>query len=531
MGNGCCMNFLDRLKRFFGHETLDEKLQNQIDYILTADAELTAFRDLHTTLKAIEQRDVLGDFFRPPFYFWKQRFEKDTKQQLALKCREIASTRKIGFQDQLVLYGLLMRLQGTSEEERAALHAALSVEESILSLDDDLLHDLIIILFAEGQFAAVRKYTLQALERKSTPAVRRELYCDLYFHGIYNSIAPAVFQNTFGNTEQDVLQEALKLCGGFLGADSPHLRHYRAIIACTEKKLDEAVALMVSAGSKKGYFTQFFRAGFNVKTPDEMRAFAEGVTAGSDHLRMGLRHEGTEGCTLVSCNYGYYSMYFRNFAESFSIQNPKGVLHLHAIDFPVDEDVLDKLEAEFDIRINYTEDATDLGALSPDVLQGYCAGARYMYLPEYLNVYNRILVTDIDGILKLSHGDVWHGREDKVLLSTVILNQARKANFVFWSNIGAGATGIPATEEGRMFAKIFSGYLRQRYRECRELGERFFFSDQVGLLLTLMFVGFDGPFLKMPQLFEQSGSSQAVNRGRAKKEAQSKLLETMREGK
>ncbi|MCK0068331.1 hypothetical protein [Kordiimonas laminariae] len=525
------MDFLSKVKQIFKKTSLDDDLRSQIENILSGQAKLPAFRALHHTMREIEKRDVLASFFRPPFYHWKSLLGKEEREQLAVRCRVLSNhTDALTSLDHIRIYGLLLRLQGPVEAEVQAFNEVIESLDSIETLDDELLNELLIILVAESKFPRVRQYVLKALERTTINSQLRELYCDLYFQSIYNSIASHVFKDTFDDTHRKLLSDALELCEMYLGATSPHLNHYRAIIECTEKRHEESVRWLCRPDSKEGYFSQFFRAGFNVKTPEDMRAFAEAPVGETEHLKINMRHTGARDCTLVSCNKVYYSMYFKNFAESFAIKNPKGTLHLHAINFEVDEDALQTIEDEFGIYINFTEDSTDLDVLNPDIMKGYCAGARYMYVPQYLDIYDEILITDIDGVLKLSHQDVWSGREGRILLSTLILDPARAANFVFWSNIGAGATGIPATKEGRLFAKIFSHYLFTRFVECQKRGERFFFSDQVGLLLSLMFMNFDSEvFMKMPQLFAQPAADRVVNRGRAKKDAQSKLLEGMRE--
>jgi len=519
-----------KLGGFFSREekSLDDLLKDQLLELTSEKAEFSGFLALSKTCRAIERRDVIGSYFRVPYYAWKSRLKKEDRLKLLQNLRAAAKHHDLTDHDLVIYTGLVARLLGLSEEERNSFNLYQRQLTSVATFDASHLFEFMLVLYAERDRAAVKKFTALALERPDLTPWQRELYCDFHMEVSYQLIATHIFQNNLEPAHLADLYSAYNLVLAQLGADSPHMPHYQGLIACVEKRMDDAVSLFASDKVGQAYRSQFFRAGANIVSLKHLEALAASPCAVTGSLTFGMRNKTIKSCTLISCNAVYFYMYAEGFVESFSIHNPGGLVHIHAVDFEPEEDRIEAMEKAYGVHINITLDRQPLGDLSPDLMKGYCAGARYMYLPAYLERYDRVIITDVDGVLNTSQQAVWQASDASVLLSTLFMEPDRRAHFVFWSNIGAGATGLRADDGGRAFAHMIGAYLLERFVVCQKEGGRFFFSDQVGLLLSLLALKAKYGFARMPALFDQSGSNKSAGRGKAKKDAQEALLHGMR---
>ncbi|PCI63349.1 MAG: hypothetical protein COB37_05150 [Kordiimonadales bacterium] len=506
----------------------DKKIDDQIEQLSSEAVELLPFLAFSGLVRSVEQRDVIGQYYRVPYFYWKSRLPKAARLAAAENLRKVAAAEVVQGYNLIIYTGLIMRLLQLNERERQSFLAYQEELQDIRYLSPELLFEFITILYAERNHQAVKRYTGLAFARSDLPFRQRELYCDFHFEASYQLLASRIFQNNIEQPHIAELKDSYDLCVAQLGATNPHLKNYLGVIACIEKRFEDAVSLHASKDLKQGYYSQYFRSGANVVSLDLMREFADRDYVDEPSLRFKMQHQKAKSCTLVSCDSGYFYMYIKGFVASFALHNPGGIVHIHAVDFEPEQKRITQMETEFNIGINVTLDAQSLEALTPDLMKGYCAGARYMYLPEYLDRYERVIITDIDGVLRTSEDAIWQDREDAVLLSTLALESNRKAHFAFWSNIGAGATGVPANPSGRLFSRAISAYLRYRFDQCNKTDERFFFSDQVGLLLAVLVLKNECSYLRMPQLFDQSGSNKVGGRARVKKAKQQELLEKMR---
>ncbi len=130
--------------------------------------------------------------------------------------------------------------------------------------------------------------------------------------------------------------------------------------------------------------------------------------------------------------------------------------------------------------------------------------------------------------------DVWKPkdgslRDHAIMIYSLVPDDNRRGHFAFWQNIGAGAFAIAANSENLKFGAALSGYLQSRFDICQRTGGRFFFTDQVGLLLATLAFNGECTIVRMPQIFSQSSDTRGQQRGQAKKDAQEKLLEKLRQ--
>lgn len=479
-------------------------------------------------VRAHEAMAVSATSFRAPYYYWKtDAGEKDTRLTLAERLAPLIAEKCYGWDVRMTALALSMRLAQVSAEIEAAVNK--------LQLDDikdfatPLVSETLTLLHTLARFKKLHAFAEYAIGLEELEPSQRALFSDYYFQSAYQLIKEKIFQNTLTEADREGMRRALEKCSQTLGEGYPNLGHYRGLLACVEGDLQRAITLHVSV-EKGGYNSQFFRAATNLvplnHITDLVKRGAKGNEQGASPT-IDFRHAAGGEATLISCDSGYYYAFARGFIESFARQNPGGTVHLHCIDFTPPDKHLIELEECLPVKINVTTDEGPQDA-TPDLWKGYCAGARYIHLPLYLAHYDRVIVNDIDGIVHTSMADVWKGREGKIHLSSPVFDGDRKGHFAFWSNIGAGAFGITNAPAHKEFAQTLAAYLRERLDVCARTGERFFFSDQVGLLLCALALGETDDYVRMRQIFSQSSQMGTAGRHRAKKDAQAAMLDKQR---
>lgn len=182
--------------------------------------------------------------------------------------------------------------------------------------------------------------------------------------------------------------------------------------------------------------------------------------------------------TLLSVDEAYFRRFGETFIEAHRRLRPERGLHLHCVGF----------EPEAPDGIGVTVDRTDLSGFGDAQRRGYYACARYLHLPDHLDRYEDVLVTDVDG-LPSATPDLSRAA---VLLSTRVLEPGRELHRLPWECVSAHGFRVDASPEGRRFALGLARYLATVLRRARG-GMPFWFADQNALFYTwLQEAGSDG---------------------------------------
>lgn len=481
-------------------------------------------------VRRFDQAFVVRGYYRPSGFYWKQAFDTGTRDHVLAELKRLESATGDA---ETSLAALTLRYRFGALSDRDAAHLKkLDVRPLLNTLQGAtfavLAQEILLLLHAVQAWGPLADIAVDVMQEKKSPARVRGLAADMLVQARYQQIKSHVFRNTITPEHIIPLRDAIASTQMVLGAGDEKLYHYQGLMACIEGDLNTAVSLHAQ-GKNGGYATQFFRAADNIMPIETIREMGKQSVPSAPWLDWKMRHEATGDCTLVSCDATYFAQYFDGFVESFGLLNPGGLIHIHAVGFCPREDRINDLEDRFDVRINMTHDRQNLHGQPPDIQKGYYAGARYMYLPDYMTRYARIVIHDIDGALILGMDGLWQGRAGTIQISSLVLDPGRKGHFVFWSNIGAGAFAIENTPENTEFARAVSIYLRNRFKVCRSTGGRFFFTDQIGLLLATLAFKDRCKMVKMPQIFTQSGVTAGTGRGQAKKQAQAQALKKMKD--
>lgn len=518
-----------------------DTFQDKQKELLTAAAESVAewphpehpFQQI-APLRTYEQAFVVRDYYRPSGYVWKQGLDKSLREKRAVELRGL-DTKSLNFHHLVAYFGLLYRLTSFSSDNIQALQdirmpkgwTANDVDDAELLRRQSTSFDLLQLQHVVRGWQSLAANAEFLLEQQWPTPRLKSLSADMAVQARYEHVRPKIFRNIIKAADIDPAKAAAALAESAVGACGAAGSHYQALIAAMEGDLDRAVGLHCKAPIT-GYRTQFMRTAAQVEPVQTFAARSFSKDNWPQQPVWDVQDSQQKSCSLVACDEGYFYQYFAGFAESFALQNPGGLLHFHGVGFkPSSAAILERIDG-LGIEVNVSHDKQDLSALLPDRFKGYCAGARYMYLPFFLQHYDRIIIHDVDGVLTTDMESIWANSDADIMISSLMLGAKRRAYFALWSNIGAGAFAIRRSEGGIAFANALSGYLAEQFTVSDHDERRYFFSDQTGLLLATLAFRDKVAIEKMPQIFEQSTQHSGPGRDKAKKQAQAAALKSLR---
>lgn len=259
---------------------------------------------------------------------------------------------------------------------------------------------------------------------------------------------------------------------------------YKAYVRCAEGRYQEALTHFREAQNQQGYYLKLYMNYELAVTLDQFQDMHAGYS-GFPHGQQteALRHTGADRAHLVSCDKTYFDLYFPAFLQSFSRKNRGELLHIHAVNFRLSETQLGDLEKQFGVLINATFDTIPEIEESRELRRGYAAGARYIWLHRYMELYGFVVITDLDGQVRYSLDALSNRQEADVYLKTAMFREGG-AHAMIWTRILAGTFAIHDTPATKKMAHSISAYLFDRFENARHNGKRYFFSDQMALALA-----------------------------------------------
>ncbi|PSL17624.1 hypothetical protein [Shimia abyssi] len=181
---------------------------------------------------------------------------------------------------------------------------------------------------------------------------------------------------------------------------------------------------------------------------------------------------------LVSVDEVYFKRYFQRFLRVFEEHNSGEALHLHCIGFDPTS-VLEETKTR--VRIGYSVDRRPLACLSQRDRYGYYAISRYLYLPHYLEIYDEIMVLDIDGRVLQNIAVIGESRPDaEVIIGGKLLTKNRCLFRLPWEALPANAMFFSKTPGARDFARYVSSYLEACLNSVSDTNS-LWYSDQNAL--------------------------------------------------
>lgn len=342
---------------------------------------------------------------------------------------------------------------------------------------------------------------------KATPNARqRAILFDMHFNVAFSALMPWNRNQTQAecNTIIKRFYDIMRAAEANLPANWRNISIYRGYISCAEGNYAAALDHLHKAQQQEGYNLALY---LNYELAVTMPRFAELARSEPSfpygQRRFRYRHKKPDRAHLVSCDKSYFDLYIHSFLKGFARSNPGGLVHIHAVDFEVSDAVLVDLEKAYCLLINTTSDFVPEAGNSAELRRGYAAGARYIWLADYLEAYDFVVITDIDGTVDYELETLAARADADVFLKTAMFRNGG-ANPMIWTRILAGTFAARSTAETVNMSHAISAYLLDRFEHARRNGSRYFFSDQMALAIAHLHFREQIRFAEIPALYSQS---------------------------
>ncbi len=446
-----------------------------------------------------------------PWMRWRHLSDDDPKYMAALPAQ--VPTLKPGLEQTILASALDMRrnlpdnAEAPGNADAAHARAALFTKDSGLitasaRLGPSLQLELALAAYHERKWRAVELLALQLLTLGSVTGDDtldqkiNHLLVDMVFFAVYRRHMPGYVGNPallYGQLDalKDNPQTASILTG-----DSATATTYRANMLAMKGKFEAALPLYADAATASGFRSPVFphaqvllpveRLTENTR-PDDMQWY---------HARSQTEFTFTHGskgehAVLVACEQGYFDHYGDIYCQIVGHTSPGALIHFHLINFPPDRAAtvarIREIEQNCGVRINHTFEDSEFMTRRPQLKGGVCVCTRYIYLPDYLQAYAGVTITDIDGWLVKSIKDLSDFGDNDSLVASRIWRKNTGYWRLPWSNLSGGFCSIKSTDQSRQFAGLVAHYLAHLFRRNAYHGKPLFYADQAAHFLCLQY--------------------------------------------
>lgn len=203
------------------------------------------------------------------------------------------------------------------------------------------------------------------------------------------------------------------------------------------------------------------------------------VTAGPDGTALEIVPCRAEHVTLISLDRAYFEKFAFLAARRYARTNPANGLHFHCVGFDPREAIAGW---KLPVPIGVTVDREDLHMLGLRQQRGYFAGARFLHLSRYVDLYRSVFVADVDGHVARDVAMMAEEHRDTdIVLTTKLLDRSRDMTRLPWEAVSAGSLLVHATAGGREFAKRLGAYLHTVVHNSKTLDHPIWYADQTAL--------------------------------------------------
>lgn len=463
-------------------------------------AAITLLADLHHTEAESDGPTVQ----RIPYFRWEHRVDEAQKQAVLDALDRAVTQVPESLALQTAKAGLSMRLCPANKIDIQSLQNRL--ETSLANCNvTAILFELGNILRALPKWPVLEQVADVALSRMPDHHWQANIMADWLILARYRQFIKRRASGKARPEDMTTLEQTVTRCSQILGENVRNVAFYRSLIATLKGDLDGALAGILEAQAMQGKVIVLFERLELFSNPYALPTAPESpLQTFTGNLSDHMHHEaGNDGVLLISLDKVYFEQYGEIFLKSFGYWNPDGLVHLHCVNFSLDDNVRRQLEQEASVRINFTVDTPPGYVQAKHLFNGYCAGARYMFLNRYLSHYQKIAVTDVDGVILRSLSDIWHDRDEAILITSQLVDNQGKSSRLLWETISAGSFAISDTPGNRRFAGRLANSLANQLAFCRERQVKLFYTDQISLLLAYMASTDDCSFQSLGHLFKQ----------------------------
>lgn len=319
---------------------------------------------------------------------------------------------------------------------------------------------------------------------------------------------------------------------------------YRANCLAMRANFDKALALYQEAADDDGFRTPVFSQAQTLISiekllaapTDELDEWRKSHIKTEHHFRH-VPADQKEHAILVACEGQYLDLFGDLYVEILSLTNPGALVHFHFVNLDKElheiEARMDEWQARFDIRTNFSIEKNKIMADMPSHRGGICVCTRYIHLPDYLEVYSGVSITDIDGWLEapVSYLSDFAGADTKI--SSWVWRKNPGFWRLPWGNLAGGYISFASTEATKAFADIVARYLLTVFKRNAYAGKSMFYADQAGVFLCMQHAvrAFGMKVGHLEKGFAQSEEQRFGARHEGKQKAMKAKIEALRKSR
>ena len=432
-----------------------------------------------------------------------------------------------------------------NSDSGADARAALFAENGYLmaasaGLGPSLQLELVLAAYHERKWHVVEQLALRLLDSSEAPAQNiRYLLVDMVFFAIYRRNMPSYVDNPKHLYDQlDALKDNA-VTTAILTGNSTTATVYRANMLAMKGNFEAALPLYADAAGEDGFASPVFPHTQILLPVDTLTEATRAADMQWYHARSQTdfvysHQPDGEHAVLVACEQGYFDHFSDIYCQIVGHTSPGALVHFHLINFPPERAPtvarIREVERRCGMRINHTFEDSEFMARRPQLKGGVCVNTRYIYLPEYLQAYSGVTITDIDGWLLKSIKDLSDFGDHDSLVASWIWRKNTGYWRLPWGNLSGGFCSIKSTENSKRFALLVAHYLAQLFKRNAYHGKPLFYADQAAHFLCLQYAvknwGMDVGFIAGG--FAQSEELPFQGRNEGKRAAMQNMLNKLK---
>jgi len=360
--------------------------------------------------------------------------------------------------------------------------------------------ELIFYAMSEKCWPAIEALTARQLKQWQTGQNQlhdrlAELFFDLNLRALFRQAMPSFVNRPTDLTDRlDVIATNDVLLDK-LGRNSSAVGYFMAAQKSLAGDVEGSITLYDQVNRSPGFRSPIFNPAQTVvpirsiEDADEaqlLRWFAK-----YSNITHHYRHDpGAEHVVLVGSEQHYLDRYGELYAETLGMTNPGALVHFHFVSLTTPKvdilALLDGWQVKYGLRINCSfEENSILRQLTP-YTAAISMTTRFVYLPDYMETYTSLTLTDIDGWLTAPIEKLSAFEENDTLISSWIWRKNTGRWRLPWANLAAGYISFKSTANSQKFHVLLRKYIITVTRDNVMRGRNLVYTDQSGLFLSLL---------------------------------------------
>lgn len=269
---------------------------------------------------------------------------------------------------------------------------------------------------------------------------------------------------------------------------------YRANRLAMQGNFGDALSFYLEARDRTGYRSPVLPQTQTLLNPKALpgSSVREHETWFADHVateQFFLYEPAGEHALLVACDDTFFDLYGEYFVRIQARQNPGALIHFHLITSRLTKDMvryqLDNWEASLNIRLNFALERNRVATDVPALIPGLCVCTRYMHLPDYLDLYDSVMISDIDGWPEATTEQQRAFGSADILISSWIWRKNTGNWRLPWGNLSGGYISFSNSAASKSVAVGIAKGLKAVVAQNSYAGWSLFYADQAAVFLTL----------------------------------------------